>query len=107
MSAGAKVCRGCGRRLPLDCFRRRSASPDGHRARCKRCESDAEAAARRPSPTTAFQRACGRVVQRRRAKAAEAAQRASDAQLLAAVNAALERAAPHTLCPSESASNAD
>jgi hypothetical protein len=107
VSAAQKVCRACARRLPLEQFRRLAASRDGHRARCKRCESEAEAAARRPSPLTAFQRACGRVVERRRAEAAEAARRASDAQLLAAVDGALERAAPHTLRPSESASNAD
>lgn len=108
MSAARKPCSGpCGRRLPLEQFRRLSASRDGHRARCKRCESEAEAAARRPSPLTAFQRACGRVVERRRAAAAEAAQRASDAQLLAAVEGALERVTSDTLRPSESARNAD
>lgn len=102
-----KVCTGCGRTLPLEQFRRQAASRDGRRARCKRCESEAEAAARRGPPLTAFRRACGRVVERRRAEAAESAQRASDALLLAAVDAALERAAPHTLHPSESARNAD
>lgn len=87
MSVARKPCRGCGRRLPLEDFRRRSASRDGRRARCKRCMSAAEAEARRPSPTLAFQQACGRVVARRRAeRAAEA-----DALLLAAVDAALRR----------------
>jgi hypothetical protein len=92
----SKVCKGCGRDLPLDAYRRQSASPTGRRARCVRCES-AEAAARnlRPlPPIIAFQEAAGRAVDRRR----DARRRA---ELVAAVDQAIEDAAPHTFNPSE------
>ncbi len=83
----SKTCTGCGRSLPLDDFPRKAASPDGRRTRCRRCTSEAEAAARRPSSVLAFQEACGRVLRRRRADR----QTAADARLLAAVDGALER----------------
>ena len=32
-----KVCRKCGRRLPLDKYAKNNFSPDGHRSWCKEC----------------------------------------------------------------------
>lgn len=39
-AAGEKVCRGCcGRRLPLEAFRRNASAPDGRRATCRDCQA--------------------------------------------------------------------
>lgn len=83
----SKVCTGCERRLTFDHYRRRAASPDGRQWRCKRCQSDAEAEARRPGGILAFQEACGRALRRRSSAAAAEA----DARLLEAVDKALSR----------------
>jgi hypothetical protein len=100
-AAGAKVCRGrCQRLLPLDAFPRQATTRDGRRARCRLCTAeDAADRRRRANSAEAFRQACGRVLQRRRARARAEA----DARLLAAVDAALERTASPSKRPSESA----